>query len=110
MPLNPKELENIQIVLAGEQTAPNFALVRMVGCLTPGNGKSWTLTRATDPDVIKSVILIVGSRVKGIALIPQAVVLGPLHARGIANSGRTVIVRRTPLRASARIPALPPVP
>src|SRR5215472_10582434 len=53
LPLNQKELENIQIVRNGEQTAPNFALVRMVGCLTPRKGKNWTLTQATDPAVTK---------------------------------------------------------
>jgi quinoprotein glucose dehydrogenase len=53
LPLDLKELGNIQIVQKGEQTAPNFALVHMVGCLTPGSEKYWTLTRASEPAVTK---------------------------------------------------------
>jgi len=45
------ELENIQIAPKGQQAVPNFAVVRLVGCLTPGSGKSWTLTRTTEPEV-----------------------------------------------------------
>jgi mono/diheme cytochrome c family protein len=52
--LDPKELDDIQIVQKGEQAAPNFALVRIVGCLSQtATGKNWTLTRATEPAVIK---------------------------------------------------------
>jgi S-disulfanyl-L-cysteine oxidoreductase SoxD len=51
--LDEKELEDIQIVQKGEQAAPNFALVRMVGCLTQGAGKSWILTRASEPIVTR---------------------------------------------------------
>jgi mono/diheme cytochrome c family protein len=29
--------------------APNFALVQVVGCLTPAGGPAWTLTQATSP-------------------------------------------------------------
>ncbi|HEY7388987.1 MAG TPA: cytochrome c [Bryobacteraceae bacterium] len=43
LPLNQKELETIQIVQKGEQAAPNFALVRLEGCLTPGSNR-WSLT------------------------------------------------------------------
>ena len=51
--LDQEELEDIQIVRKGDQTVPNFALVRVVGCLTPGTGKSWTLTRSSEPAVTK---------------------------------------------------------
>jgi uncharacterized protein len=43
-----------QIAQKGEQTAANFSLVRMVGCLAPGNGKYWSLTSTTDPAVTKA--------------------------------------------------------
>jgi mono/diheme cytochrome c family protein len=46
-----KELESVQIAPKGQQTVPNFAVVRLVGCLTPASGKSWTLTRTTEPEV-----------------------------------------------------------
>jgi mono/diheme cytochrome c family protein len=51
--LDQAELEDIQIVRKGDQTVPNFALVRVVGCLTPGNGKNWTLTRTSELAVTK---------------------------------------------------------
>jgi hypothetical protein len=47
LPLNQKELETIQIVQKGEQAAPNFALVRLAGCLTPGSNR-WSLITAED--------------------------------------------------------------
>lgn len=37
----------------GNLAAANFALVRMVGCLTQGPGKGWTLNRASEPLVSK---------------------------------------------------------
>jgi ankyrin repeat protein len=43
LPLNQKELETIPIAQKGEQAAPNFALVRLAGCLTRGNDH-WSLT------------------------------------------------------------------
>jgi mono/diheme cytochrome c family protein len=51
--LDPKELDDIQIIQKGEQAAPNFALVRIVGCLSQSAGKSWNLTRTSEPAVIK---------------------------------------------------------
>lgn len=33
----------------GPQGLPNLALVRLVGCLTPGDKGVWTLTAATEP-------------------------------------------------------------
>jgi len=51
--LDDKELADIQIVQKGNQTASNFAVVRIVGCLVPGPGKTWTLTKSTDPTVVK---------------------------------------------------------
>lgn len=48
-----KELGDIDIVQKGVQTAANFALVRMVGCLTEGPGKAWMLSQTTDPVVTR---------------------------------------------------------
>lgn len=49
--LNQKELDDIRIVQKGKQTAPNFALTAVIGCLTPRDGTHWTLTQATEPVV-----------------------------------------------------------
>jgi mono/diheme cytochrome c family protein len=51
--LDDKELADIQIVQKGNQAAANFAMVRIVGCLTQGPGKTWTLTKSTEPTVVK---------------------------------------------------------
>jgi hypothetical protein len=51
--LDEKELSDVQIVQKGKQAAANFTLVRMVGCLIEAPGKSWTLSRASDPAVTK---------------------------------------------------------
>jgi hypothetical protein len=51
--VDDKELADIDIVQKGVQSAANFALVRMVGCLTQGPGKAWTLRQTTDPIVTK---------------------------------------------------------
>ena len=51
--LDEKEMGDIQIVAKGQQAVANFALVRMVGCLAPGPGKGWTLSRAAEPVVAK---------------------------------------------------------
>ena len=51
--LDPKELDDIQIVQKGEQAAPNFSLVRIVGCLSKSAANKWTLIRTTEPAVIK---------------------------------------------------------
>ena len=43
-------LDSLQIVKKGANDGPaNFALVQVVGCLTPDAGGAWTLTSATDP-------------------------------------------------------------
>jgi S-disulfanyl-L-cysteine oxidoreductase SoxD len=43
-------LENIQVVRKGAvQVVANFSVVRVVGCLAPGPGNTWTLTDTTDP-------------------------------------------------------------
>jgi cytochrome c553 len=48
-------LENIQIVKKGADTAaaPNFALVQVIGCLTPDGLSGWTLINATEPVVTR---------------------------------------------------------
>jgi mono/diheme cytochrome c family protein len=47
-------LESVEIARKGANTAaPNFALVQVVGCLTPSGGNAWTLTRSTDPVVTR---------------------------------------------------------
>jgi hypothetical protein len=51
--LDQKELASIQIVKQGTREIPNFALVAITGCLTPGPGSSWILTNAGDPVVTK---------------------------------------------------------
>jgi S-disulfanyl-L-cysteine oxidoreductase SoxD len=51
--LDQEDLDDIQIIRNVAQTAPNFALVRMVGCLTQSNGKTWTLTRSSEPVVTR---------------------------------------------------------
>jgi S-disulfanyl-L-cysteine oxidoreductase SoxD len=50
--LDQRELDDIQIVQKDAQTTPNFAFVRMVGCLTQGS-KGWQLTRSSEPAVSK---------------------------------------------------------
>lgn len=49
--LGRNELAGIQIAQKGESIAPNFALTRVIGCLTARDGTHWTLTRATEPIV-----------------------------------------------------------
>ena len=40
----------VELVRKGQtSTIPNFALVQVVGCLTQGPNKAWTLTRTSDP-------------------------------------------------------------
>lgn len=51
--LDPKDLDDIQIVQKGAQSVPNFALVSMVGCLTRSPGKKWTLSRTSEPIAAK---------------------------------------------------------
>jgi mono/diheme cytochrome c family protein len=48
--LDADALEAIEIARKGTTAAaPNFSLVQIVGCLTPGPNNRWTLTRTTDP-------------------------------------------------------------
>lgn len=49
--LPPTGLDAIRIVRKAGETSeiPDFALVQVVGCLTPGSNQTWTLTQATDP-------------------------------------------------------------
>lgn len=53
--LGMEDLESIQIVKQDAASAgpANFSLVRVIGCLTPGPNKKWTLTAATDPVATK---------------------------------------------------------
>jgi hypothetical protein len=48
-------LENVRIArMAGDVAeAPNFALVQVVGCLSPGAENAWMLTRTTTPIVTR---------------------------------------------------------
>ena len=56
-PTGPQELkvdaeilEGIQFVRKGaSQAVGNFSVVRVVGCLTPGPNKTWTLNNTTEP-------------------------------------------------------------
>jgi mono/diheme cytochrome c family protein len=48
--LTAEDLRQVYFVdKAGPQPLPNLALIRVVGCLTPGEKGSWTLTRASAP-------------------------------------------------------------
>jgi mono/diheme cytochrome c family protein len=48
--LDVDTLEGIQLVRKGASAVVNnFSVVRVVGCLTPGPDKGWTLKNATDP-------------------------------------------------------------
>jgi len=48
--LTADDVESIQIVKKGAEAGlANFSLVQVVGCLTPGQNKRWTLTNASDP-------------------------------------------------------------
>ncbi len=51
-------LDGIRIArMAGDVAdAPNFALVQMVGCLSPGAGDVWTLMRSTRPVVTRDEV------------------------------------------------------
>ena len=48
--LTVEQLKDVRFVdKVGPQPLPNLALVRVVGCLTPGEKGNWTLTAASDP-------------------------------------------------------------
>ena len=51
--LDEEALEAIQIVQKGSHEVPNFALVRIVGCLERGPANTWMLTRSSDPAVTR---------------------------------------------------------
>lgn len=52
--LNADALDSLQITKKGvEAGAPNFALVQLVGCLTPDQATGFTLTNASDPAVTR---------------------------------------------------------
>jgi mono/diheme cytochrome c family protein len=51
---NAEALDSLQIVKQGADSgAPNFALVQVVGCFTPGTSGGWTLTNATEPAITR---------------------------------------------------------
>ena len=48
--LTPGALDGIRVqAKGGPEAVPNFALVRVVGCLTRAADKSWMLSRASEP-------------------------------------------------------------
>jgi mono/diheme cytochrome c family protein len=48
------ELDALKMVKKGANTgAPNFSLVRIVGCLTEGSNRAWLLTHTSEPVVVK---------------------------------------------------------
>ena len=48
--LTLEQLKQVRFVgKTGPQPLPNLALVRLVGCLTPGEKDTWVLTAATEP-------------------------------------------------------------
>ena len=58
-------LDGIQIVKQGSKDIPNFALVRVTGCLEAGPNKSWRLLRASDPVVTREGELTAGAGTLG---------------------------------------------
>jgi len=56
--LNPAELESIQIKKKGSSGVPNFTLVQVVGCLEHGPGRTWVLTKTSEPAVVKKDTLL----------------------------------------------------
>jgi len=52
--LDAEVLEGIEIARkGGSSTAPNFALVQVIGCLAKGANNGWVLTRTTEPALTK---------------------------------------------------------
>ena len=51
--LDVDELDLIQIAKQGSKEVPNFALVQVAGCLTPGPENTWLLINATEPVVTR---------------------------------------------------------
>jgi mono/diheme cytochrome c family protein len=50
LPPDDKVFEDIQIVgKNGSGEAPNFSIVRVVGCLAQGGGNAWTLVKTSNP-------------------------------------------------------------
>jgi mono/diheme cytochrome c family protein len=48
--LTPERMRDVRFVdKTGPQPIPNLSLVRVVGCLTPGDHDTWMLTAATEP-------------------------------------------------------------
>jgi mono/diheme cytochrome c family protein len=82
--IDADELEGIQIVPKGAQTAeiPNFSLVQVVGCLTKGSGNTWTLTSTTDPVTTKDPFSTADSLRQA-----QAQALGKVTFRLVSVSG-----------------------
>ena len=48
-----EKLDAIQIVKQGSKEIPNFALVRVTGCLEARANKTWVLSKASDPVVTR---------------------------------------------------------
>jgi mono/diheme cytochrome c family protein len=51
--LEVDELDQIQIAKKGSKEVPNFALVQVTGCVSPGPANTWLLTNATEPVVTR---------------------------------------------------------
>ena len=48
-----EKLDAIQIVKQGSKEIPNFALVRVTGCLEAGANRGWVLSKASEPAVTR---------------------------------------------------------
>ena len=55
----------------GPEPVPNFALVRIVGCLAAGPGTDWTVTRGSAPARTRNPAASTGDELKGTEATPQ---------------------------------------
>jgi len=53
--LKSDALKSIRVVgKAGPEEVPNFALIKVIGCMAPGSGDIWTLTQATEFEKVRN--------------------------------------------------------
>ena len=96
---NAEALDGLQIVKQGADTgAPNFALVQIVGCLTPDAANGWTLTSASEPvvtrDNVPSAAALknaegkpLGRQTFGLVSVDAAAKTGQLNGRKVEARG-----------------------
>jgi mono/diheme cytochrome c family protein len=93
--LTPGALETIRVqAKGGPEAVPNFALVRVVGCLTRAADKTWMLSRATEP--VRTRDPNAGEETKAGETVPagtRSFKLLQLYLGADSDSGRQVEVR-----------------